>query len=98
MKFLKIAIVVCALLFLVGIILLVKYGWGGANLVFLIWGINAVVIIIGVLFERGRYKTKNTTEEGWVRTKERFIDHTSGKLVEVYFHPKTGERKYIDAS
>jgi hypothetical protein len=56
--------------------------------------INAFVLIAGALFERSKYKTKHTSNTGWVKTTERFIDHQTGKLVEVHFHPETGERKY----
>lgn len=33
---------------------------------------------------------------GWRPTCEKFIDPTSGKPVEVWFDPQTGERRYVD--
>ncbi|HEX8726339.1 MAG TPA: hypothetical protein VF737_13210 [Gemmatimonadaceae bacterium] len=30
----------------------------------------------------------------WQPTGERFVDPASGKLVDVYFDPETGEREY----
>jgi hypothetical protein len=35
--------------------------------------------------------------ENWRLTGEKFIDPATGKLVEVWFDPKTGERRYVDA-
>jgi hypothetical protein len=94
MKALRIVLVGGALFFLISGIILFNYGWRDMNLLSLMWGINAIVLIIGVIFERSSYKKKTTSEEGWIRTKERFIDNKSGKMVEVYFHPKSGEREY----
>ena len=58
------------------------------------WGL---VLIVGLLFERWRYKplTGPRPGPGWVATDERFVDPETGKLVTVYFHPATGERRYV---
>ncbi len=59
------------------------------------WG---ALIVFGVLFERWRYKPlteQAPTGPGWSATSERFVDPESGKLVTVYFHAATGERRYI---
>jgi hypothetical protein len=60
------------------------------------WGL---VLIIGLLFERWRYKplTGARLGPGWVATDERFVDPETGKLVTVYFHAATGERRYVAA-
>jgi hypothetical protein len=55
-----------------------------------------VLILIGTFFE-GRYRGHRATGTGWQRTAERFVDPVSGKLVEVRYNPKTGERAYVDA-
>ena len=58
------------------------------------WGL---VLVLGLLFERWRYKplTGVRLGPGWVATDERFVDPETGKLVTVYFHPATGERRYV---
>ncbi len=56
-------------------------------------------VLIGLLIERYRYKTPSPDRPGagWTDTGERFVDPESNRLVAVYFEPKTGERRYIDA-
>ena len=55
------------------------------------------MMIIGILFERGRYKpaTPSKPGHGWVATDERFVDPQSGETVTVYYQPSTGERRYV---
>ena len=57
----------------------------------------AGILLIGLLIERWRYKKLGAAPPGpdWQRTEERFVDPETGKLVTVYFHPPTGERRYI---
>jgi hypothetical protein len=59
----------------------------------------AVVLLVGLLIERWRYKPLAGRPPGpdWQATDERFVDPETGKLVTVYFHPATGERRYIAA-
>jgi hypothetical protein len=53
-----------------------------------------VLIVLSLFFE-GRYRTAKTTKgEIWQPTGEKFIDPGTGKLVEVDYDPKTGERRY----
>ncbi len=55
-----------------------------------------VIVLIGTLFERWRYRRIEAPPEGdWQRTGEQFIDPSSGDPVEVMFDPRTGERRYI---
>ncbi len=35
-------------------------------------------------------------DRGWKPTDERFVDPDTGKLVTVWFDPKSGERRYVD--
>ncbi len=53
------------------------------------------LILIGTFFE-GRYRARRPTGSGWQTTAERFVDPTSGRLVEVRHNPQTGERAYVD--
>ena len=58
------------------------------------WG---VILIIGLLIERWRYKPLAERSPGpdWTATDERFVDPETGKLVTVYYHPASGERRYV---
>ncbi len=57
----------------------------------------AAALVIGLVIERWRYKPLAGRPPGpdWQDTGERFVDPETGKLVTVYFHPRTGERRYI---
>jgi len=58
---------------------------------------SGIVILLGTLFERWRYRNKRAAADGnWQRTDERFVDPESGKQVEVWYDPRTGERRYQD--
>ena len=55
-----------------------------------------VIVLIGTLFERWRYRRIEEPSNGrWQRTSERFIDPSTGDPVEVMFDPRTGERRYV---
>jgi hypothetical protein len=55
-----------------------------------------VLLLLGTLFE-GRYRPRvRSSTDGWEPTGERFIDPGTGKLVDVVYNPKTGEREYKD--
>lgn len=65
-------------------------------------GIQALVmgglVIVGILCER-RYKGRHNLQEPderWQATGERFVDPTSGKDVEVFYDPQSGERRYVE--
>ena len=58
----------------------------------LIWG---AVLCVATLLERWRYRAHAKLDGiGWEATDERFIDPESGKLVQVFYQPATGERRY----
>jgi len=81
------------LAFLCGVLALVLIHFPAA-FVFLFWG---VVIVVGVVFERYRYKPLDASAPAgnWQRTTERFIDDATGAPVTVWIDPATGERKYV---
>jgi hypothetical protein len=55
-----------------------------------------VIVLIGTLFERWRYRRIEAPPSGhWQRTGEQFIDPSTGDPVEVMFDPRTGERRYV---
>jgi hypothetical protein len=57
----------------------------------------ALVLFVGVVFERRRYKRilDAPPGAGWTATEERFIDPASGVATQVYFNAQTGERAYV---
>lgn len=56
-----------------------------------------VVLVVALLFERRGYHPRVDRARGaWQATGERFIDPTSGHLIEVRFDPTTGQRDYVD--
>jgi hypothetical protein len=64
-----------------------------------ITGFWAFLLLVGLIIERWRYKRLGSSRPGpdWQVTDERFVDPETGKLVTVYFHPATGERRYISS-
>lgn len=62
---------------------------------FAIWG---CVIAAAVWLERWRYASRSAAPDGdWQQTEERFIDPESGQPVQVFYNPRTGERRYGEA-
>jgi hypothetical protein len=56
-----------------------------------------VVIILGTLFERWRYSHNDRRLDArWQSTGERFADPVTGKNVEVFYDPASGERRYVE--
>jgi hypothetical protein len=61
--------------------------------------IEGGIVIVAVLFEPWRYvRPVNRNQGHWQATGERFVDPTSGKLMEVFYNPETGERDYRSPS
>ena len=62
-------------------------------------GALGVLLFVGLVFERWRYKPLSDARLGpdWIATEERFVDPETGKLVTVYYHPASGERRYVAA-
>lgn len=59
-------------------------------------GVFGALILIGTFLER-HYRAPRAAGRDWQTTGERFVDPTSGRLVEVRYNPQTGERAYVDA-
>jgi len=61
--------------------------------------VGGIVVIAALLFERWRYTPRiDRTRGHWEETGERFVDPTSGHLIEVHYNPDTGQRAYVDTS
>ena len=68
----------------------VPAAWPGA----LEMDVFGLLILGSLAFER-RYRLKKAEGAEWTATGERFVDPTSGKLVDVRYNPATGERAYV---
>jgi hypothetical protein len=89
-------VAIIAGVFLVGAALLAVLCIFPAAVMLAVW---ALILVVGLAIERWRYKRLGPAPSGpdWQRTDERFVDPETGKLVTVYFHPATGERRYVAA-
>jgi hypothetical protein len=60
---------------------------------------SGTLIFLGTMFERWRYRP-NDLKRGadWEPTGERFEDPQSGKTLQVFYDPRTGERHYVSDS
>ncbi|HET7675691.1 MAG TPA: hypothetical protein VFL54_09240 [Gammaproteobacteria bacterium] len=60
---------------------------------------EGAIVTLALIFERWRYSRKSNPQgAAWQPTGERFVDPGSGRLTEVRYNPKTGERAYVPAS
>ena len=81
---------ILAIMSLSGGLLLIRTG-GGIPLIAL-----GAVLLLTVFFEpRYRRSDSDLAGSGWQQTSERFRDEESGKWLEVWFNPATGERRYL---
>ncbi len=71
-----------------GVVLIVLPSHSGLFLI-----VIGALIVISLAFE-GRYRSSSTGARSWRPTGEKFIDPGTGKLVEVDYDSKTGERRY----
>jgi hypothetical protein len=71
----------------------------GGPLVAILWALGiGLTLTLGVIFERVHYKllAPRAPGPGWIATDERFVDPTTGRMVQVHIKPDTGERVYVD--
>ena len=74
----------------------IVFASGGALTSALLLGFWGMVLLVGTLYERVRYKQiLDAKPNSAIRTDERFVDETTGKPVTVYIDPVTGERSYV---
>lgn len=56
------------------------------------------VLLLGILFERWRYRPPAPPADArWEHTGERFEDPQTGKIIEVLYDPRSGQRRYAGA-
>ena len=77
----------------VGAVVLATLGVGSPIVLYLF--VNGVIVIAALLFERGRYRPRVTASGPWQDTAERFVDPTTGQLMQVRYNPQTGARDYV---
>lgn len=67
--------------------------------VLLIWAVIMFgPILAWLLFRSGGYKRQPEEQPsgpGWERTEERFLDPTTGQMLDVWYCSRTGERAYV---
>ena len=78
---------------IVGGLLLSRAG-GGIPLIVL----GSIILLTLFLEPRYRGAKPGPTGSGWQQTSERFRDEESGEWLEVWFDPKSGERRYVPVS
>jgi hypothetical protein len=89
------ALLLLSVLALVVSLVLANSGFNGTAIVFGWVAIQAAIVVVALIAERGRYRPAFTATEGWVRTEERFRDPSTGQWMTVEFNPRTGERRYV---
>lgn len=89
---LRVTVVAIGVAFLIGALFLAHIAWFAA----LELGMFGILILAGTFFEK-HYRERRAAGSGFEKTSERFVDPTTGKLVEVRYDPSTGERAYVDA-
>lgn len=65
------------------------------------FALAAAPLLIWLLFRKGGYKRiplDAPPGADWRATGERFLDPTSGEMLEVWQSPRNGERAYVRAS
>jgi hypothetical protein len=91
---LRLAVLLLGIALLMAGVIALGYGVPGIPLWLLVAG---GVITVGTLGERVLYKPlrREKPGPGWVKTTERFVDPDTGKTVEVFYQPTSGERQYV---
>jgi hypothetical protein len=90
----KALLAIGAALLTAAVFVLLVCGPGAISAYLGFWGI---VLLAALMFERGRYKPASPDHPGpdWIATDERFVDPESGEEVTVFYHPQSGERRYV---
>ena|SRR5215831_10531158 len=89
------ALLIIACLLVAAGVLVWTLGGGGSGLGALFAGL---VLLLGIVFERWRYRNEPPPDNArWQKTSERFTDTQTGRVVEVFYDPQSGERRYVEA-
>lgn len=61
--------------------------------------VNGIIVVCAMFLERKRYRVRvDRTQGRWQPTGERFVDPATGRLMEVFYNPATGERDYRETT
>ena len=55
----------------------------------------AALILLGTMFDAGYLARRRSTRGAWQLTAEREVDHQTGQILEVWYDPISGERRYL---
>jgi hypothetical protein len=72
----------------------------GPAIIAVLLAVNGLIVVGAIVFERSRYRPVPSGDDSrilWQPTGERFIDPTSGRMVEVEENTLTGERIYKES-
>ena len=87
-------LVFAGVLALIGLILVLRGQFGAGAYALGLGGL----IVLGTVFE-GRYRSSNARPGAdWKPTGERFEDPQTGRTVQVFYDPGSGERRYVSDS
>ena len=85
------ALVIAGLAALGGVLVQVGSAKGGGIPLFLF----AALILIGTVFDAGYLARRRSAQGAWQLTAEREVDHQTGQILEVWYDPVSGERRYL---
>jgi hypothetical protein len=57
-------------------------------------GVIGTLLALSVLVERRYRRRPELPETGWEPTSEKFLDEDTGQVMQVWYHPGTGQRDY----
>lgn len=57
----------------------------------------AALVVLGTVFDAGYLAKRRSARGAWQLTSEREVDHQSGQILEVWYDPVSGERRYMPA-
>lgn len=94
LRLIVVALSALTLIIAIGLVLL---GAGDLTAAVIWVALQAAILLIALLIERGRYHPR-VSDGPWIQTAERFEDPTTGRWVIVEYNPQTGERRYVEVT
>ncbi len=85
------ALVIAGLAAMGGVLMRVFNADGGGFPLF----VFAALIGLGTVFDAGYLAKRRDLRGAWQRTAEREVDHQTGQILEVWYDPVAGERRYL---
>jgi CHASE3 domain sensor protein len=85
------ALVIAGLAALGGVLVQVASAKGGGIPLLLF----AALILLGTVFDAGYLAHRRSAGGTWQLTAEREVDHQTGQILQVWYDPVSGERRYL---